>query len=241
MATRADWDAQFGSGLRTEYDFTIYAATFGTDLAYNNGETYLLILTGVDEDNAESTEMLSLGDGWESKDGGFTVAHEKKAIVNKQSAYGKWCAFAADCKGAEFLFDKSPTEAAIWANTKWHLEERVTSEAWTNKAGETVPARSRLVPVAFLGFDGEAATVPSPAVKPDKKAQLLAKAAANATAASNGSNGSGLESQLIDLAKSNDFNGFMNAALSIPDVLSDDKLAESIIDSGESGFYATHR
>lgn len=241
MATRADWDAKFGSGLRTEYDFTIYAATFGTDLAYNNGETYLLILTGVDEDGGESTEMLSLGDGWESKDGGFTVVHEKKAIVNKQSAYGKWCAYAADCPGAEFLYDKNPDEAAIWANTKWHLEERETSAAWTNKAGDTVPARSRLVPVTFLGFDGEAAQSPSPAAKPDRKAELLAKAAANVTAASNGSVPSHVAKAIALVKEHDNYGDFVNAALGDPDILADDKLAESIIDSGASGFYATNR
>lgn len=239
MADRSQWDAQFGTGLRSQYDFTIHVATFGTDAAYNNGETYLLILTGEDEDGEVSTEQLSLGEGWESLDGGFTVKHEKKAVVNKNSVYGKWCAFAADAitqAGSDFLFDKNPLEAAIWAGTKWHLEERVVGEAFTGRDGTAVPERKRLMPVSFLGMDGEAPNSPPTPSVSSKRDELLAKAQATAPAPTGGLSPN---ETLVNIAKeSSDFSTFVNSALALDSVISDEALSTSVIDSGPNGFYA---
>lgn len=260
MADRSTWDAQFGTGLRSEYDFTIYSATFGTDLSYMNGQTFLLILSGVDEDGTESTEMLSLGEGWESRDGGFTVVHERKAIINKQSVYGKWCAFAADAMdnvGNKYLYDKSPTEAAIWNDTIWHMEEREVGEAFTDrKTGKEVAARTRLMPVAFLGFAKDAKDSPvagsqaaPPASVADRRAELAARAsAASQVAAAPPTNGTSPSSpsadptidQLAALARDNDLQTFLSLALAMDQVVTDERLAEQVIDSGPSGFYATH-
>lgn len=238
MADRSTWDAQFGTGLRSQYDFTIHVATFGTDAAYNNGETYLLILTGEDEDGEVTTEQLSLGEGWETFDGGFTVKHEKKAIVNKNSVYGKWCAFAADAITAaksDFLFDKNPLEAAIWAGTKWHLEERVVGEAFTGRDGTPVPERKRLMPVSFLGMDTDPVISPVAASEPSKRDELLARANAAAPAPSNGL--SPAETLKVIAQESSDFSTFVNAALALDSVTTDETLAELVIDSGPNGFY----
>jgi len=56
---RAIFDAQFGSGLREEYDFNILKASFGYDLGYQNGQQLLLILEGFDEEEEEAREILS--------------------------------------------------------------------------------------------------------------------------------------------------------------------------------------
>lgn len=245
MATRADWDAHFGSGIRSAYEFTIYTATFGTDLAYNNGQTYLLILTGVDEENQPSTEMLSLGTDWTSDDGGFTAVHPKKAAIDQNSVYGKWCHFAGDAVLGiwEDFWGENPLEAAIWNDTKWKLEEREVGNAFTDrKTGKEVAARTRLVPVAFLGKVSDAPVVqmaPTAVVDP---AALLAQAQAQAMAAANG-NGTTLspvELRLVELAKANDFQTFINLALSDPEVVNDDQLGQRVIDQGPSGFYTLY-
>lgn len=266
MATRADWDSHFGSGLREAYDFTILTASFGTDQSYNNGQTYLLILSGMDEAGEESTEMLSCGADWESDDGGFTVHHPKKKQFDRNSVLGKWCSYAGDAmetSNSDYLFDKNPLEAAIWNDTKWRLEEREVGNAFTDrKTGKEVAARTRLVPVAFLGLDSSvvggsspatpavapvaAPASPAPADMSARRAALAQKAAeaealkAASNVASNGSAPSGGDDLKSLAVNSPDYASFMDAALAMDSVILDDQLSERVIDSGPNGYYATN-
>jgi len=268
MADRSAWDAHFGSGLKGPYDFTIYMAQFTTDLRYNNGNSYVLLLTGVDEDGEDAEEMLAVGADWESLDGGITLSHPKNLkIINQSSTYAKWCNNAgAACGDNPFLDDKDPLDSRIWVNTKWHLEEKQVNPGWFNKqTNEQVQPRSRLVPVEFLGVvedDGSVAAVASPPVQrevpsvaqePSKPsaADLIAAARAQAAQANSAPdltapaptpNGdSPLVTVLTNIANTNDYETFIGLALANDEVLADDVLVESLVDSGPNGFYATHR
>ena len=256
MADRSQWDSHFGSGLKEEYDFTIYTASFTTDLRYNNGNSYVLLLVGVDEEGEPTEEMLSVGADWESIDGGRTLTHPRKAgSINRNSAYGKWCAFAAEAcekSNSDFIFDKDPKDAFIWVNTKWRLKEKKVGEEFTNKqTNEKVAARFRLVPDEFLGVEADDAPVSasqspspapvasSPAPKTDPAAVVAAsrlRAAQAATATSP------VRDRLLAMvASSPDFDTFLAAATADDEVLADDVLVESLVDSGPSGFYAQNK
>lgn len=237
MPSKEEWlAANLGTGLRTEYDFTIHMATFGTDMSYNNGQSYLLILSGLDEDNTESQEMLSIGEGWESKDGGFTATHEKKALFNRNSVYGVWLGYAAEAveaAGQDWIFNKDPRDASMWNGTRWHMEEKVIAEASTWRDGTEHPARTRLVPVAFLGFEGDAPASTLSGVVSEAPVPTQAPA----------SNGAVVDGSpiLLALAKASpDYQSFVNAAMTNPDVANDEALLQLVIDGSPNGYYSTH-
>jgi len=245
---RAIFDAQFGSGLREEYDFNILKASFGYDLGYQNGQQLLLILEGFDEEEEEAREILSMGSGWESTDG-ITATHPHKAKPNNRSTFSRWCAYAADsieAKGQDWLLDKDVLDSTIWNDTKWHLQEKEIVPAFTPRGeSQERPATIRRMPVEFLGFikdDGKAgAEVIQPSENPptEPPPQTL-QPTVQPTLQSTPSNGS-LESTLTALARSSaDFGTFISAAMQLPNIQTDEQLASSVIDGSSSGYYATH-
>lgn len=237
----------FSSGLRDEYELTIYMPYFGYDDKYQDGEVLLMILDGVDEDEEPVHEIFSVGQGWETQDGGKTMLTPNKPNkrVNKQTNYGIWCNWALEAvsaAGSNYLDDKDPNVADTWLNTKWKMTEQQVAESWFNKRDQKeVAARFRLVPTEFLGIATDEPTTSTPAPATDalaeRKAALKAQTDGRVpTPSTNGHSPTVLK--LIDLAKTLPMSDFLSAALDIDEVVLDESLAASVVDTSDSGFYA---
>lgn len=237
-------------GLGEPYDLTIYMAAFGYDGQYMNGERLCLILDGVNEADEPMRELISVGDGWETLDGGRTMSFPDKPnkTFNKNSKYGKWCTFAytaaVEAK-SDVLSGKDPMDSGIWINTRWRLTEQQVLKGFKNRqTGEVVEDRTGLMPTTFLGLAEDAPAPPAqvPQVAPEAAA-LAARRAALADAA-NASTAAPEESPIVsrlrELAKAPTFDEFVNAALAEDEVVADEELATSVIDKSSDGFYSKH-
>ena len=251
----------FATGLREAYDLTIHMAYFSTDAAYMNGEQYLLILVGEDDEGEEAREMFSVGKDWESLDGGKTLTYPGKPQhrLNQNVMYTKFIQSAWEaCKkaGSDYLNDKNPFVAETWIGTRWHLATKQASEGFTIRAtGEIVAPKFRLMPDEFLGLyedtiapqpsahKGRKATAPptasAKASAADRRAELLARARGAAVAPPQAEETfDTLDVELLELARNNDFDTFINLALAIDDVINDEARAADVVDNSDNGFYA---
>lgn len=255
---RSAWDAQFGSGLRSEYDFTILMATFTTDARVADGTTLLMLLSGVDENDEPSEEMLSMGADWETIDGGITARHPRgSATVNRSTNYGQFCAFAADaCIKAgdvgDWIFSADAKDARIWVGTKWRMKEKKVGEPFFNRRTNTqVEARYRLMPDEYLGRDETAAPIVPPvsppvAVSPPLPPPTPTAAVPTPEIATEpplvSSNGADSRSIASALAKTHlSYREFLSAALNNPTISVDDGLVPQLLDQSEEGFYAKNK
>lgn len=155
---------KLGSGLLSDYDFSIEKAWFSTSADYNDGQSMLLFLEGTATDSDGDThpdhqERYSVGADWSTTDGGKTVISDKGAkFITKTSMYGRFIAAAQDCvsetidsKGMDILerrSDKPGTEAAIWVGLSFHLSE---VEFDFGKGKNKLDPTTRNMPTSYLG------------------------------------------------------------------------------------------
>jgi hypothetical protein len=114
---------ELSSGLIEDYTGTITDAYFGFDAAYNNGGTCLLkLVVSADDktlfDGGETTQIYTVGEGFEPTNGGAQVAHEsgKQKNFNKQSGVGLLIQSVADIDGGLDILRERGTafDAGIW-------------------------------------------------------------------------------------------------------------------------------
>jgi hypothetical protein len=114
---------ELSSGLIEDYTGTISDAYFGFDAAYNNGGTCLLkLVVSADDktmfDGGETTQIYTVGEGFEPINGGAQVAHEsgKQKNFNKQSGVGLLIQSVADIDGGLDILRERGTafDAGIW-------------------------------------------------------------------------------------------------------------------------------
>lgn len=169
----------FSSGLIDDFDGTITDAYFGTDSAYNDGQSVLLILDVAtdDPDTPQITEKLSVGTGWNIVDGGAAIEHDKgKEVFNKSTRLFGFVKAAHDA-GARFTLP-SLRQAATYKGLGFHwLRQKV--EGFNGESKEV------LLPSALLAG---AAAAPAAAASPSSevvspalvaKLKVAAKAAAD--------------------------------------------------------------
>lgn len=226
------------SGLRESMDLTVHLAYFSTSADYQNGNVYLLFLTGEDEEGEPVEVRMSVGADWTSADGGKTITHPTKKYINRNTIYGHWLTHAIEIPELRAVLAErgGPTVAAIWDNLRLHLD---LTEI---KFGKNLDPQERLMPTSFLGVYEDSGTssttplttpTPSPTVSPaaPSPADVVAQAKAKAAAASNGS--SPLYTEMVELAKaSSTYSDFVSAALARDDVLADEELAVQVADEG---------
>lgn len=229
------WETE--TGLLDDYVGTITRSWFATDARYQDGNVILLHweIATTDPDHPEVTEKFPVGSGWDSADGGATVAHEKgRQKFNVQSIYGKIVDRVTKADGVlhdVFPVMKQrgrPTQANIWEG----LTFRFKREEF-NYGGE-IGTRSRVMPVAF---QGEGAQAPIPGAT-----AAAAPAAAPAPAAAAVEVDPVAEARLRAAAKeAGSHQAFLDAALEIDGVATNDALMASLVDDTSAGFYATAR
>lgn len=230
------WETE--TGLLDSYDGTIQRAWFATDARYNDGNSIMLhweIATN-DPDVTETVEKFPVGGGWDSPDGGATVVNEKgKQKFNKASIYGKIVERVQAPDGS--LHDAFPVvksrgraqQASVWEGLTFHFEREEFDY------GGEIGKRSRTMPVAFLGENAQASLSTS---APATTATAVAAAPEAATADVDPV----VAAKLRNAAKESDSHtAFLDAAMAIDGVTTNDALLAQVVDDSPSGFYATAR
>lgn len=114
---------ELSSGLIEDYTGTITDAWFGYDAMYNAGGTCLLkLVVQADDktlfDGGETTQIYTVGEGFEPTNNGAQVAHEsgKQKNFNKQSGMGLLIQSVADIDGGLDILRERGTafDAGIW-------------------------------------------------------------------------------------------------------------------------------
>lgn len=207
--TVTDYDPYaLSSGLLDDFDGAITEAYFGTDAAYNNGDTVLLILELAtdDADKPQETLKLSTGTGWVIENNGKNIVSEngKPRAFNKNSRIGMVLAAALTSGAAETMRGRgTPMEAATWQGLSFHWNR-------TNITGFDGESREVLLPTKFNG-EG------------------------NTTTASGSSTTTGLSDALraqltAAAAKAADHSEFIDAAFNIDGVMGNTEATELVVD-----------
>lgn len=219
------WETE--TGLLDEYQGTITRSWFATDARYNDGNTIMLhweIATN-DPEFPEVTEKFPCGSGWDSRDGGKTIAHELgKVKFNKNSIYGRIVDRLTKADGS--LHDAlttikgrgRPTSADIWEGLTFHFKRE------EHNYGGDIGVKSRVMPLKFVGLDAQVSTE-----------STKAEAAPAATTEIDPVVAAKLRKAVTDAANHQEF---VDAAMAVDGVVGDDDLLASIVDDGATGFYA---
>lgn len=167
------------TGLIDDFDGTITEAYFGTDAAYNDGDTILLILeiSTDDPDRPSITEKLSTGTGWVIENSGANIVSEngKPRKFNQNSRVGMVLAAALAAGAGDIMRGKgTPMDAATWTGLAFHWD-RVKIKGFNGEEKEV------LLPTSVLGEVGSSSAPASTGVDPATRAKLtvLAKKSAD--------------------------------------------------------------
>ena len=138
-------------GFPDDFDFWITRAYFGYLESYQSGEAPLLIWEGESPDvDLEYPIIWPIGKGWEVRDRGAKVVHQKRKRFIANSLYGKLIDRTTEKLKVDMAALGVPTEAAVWAGLGFHMK----SEEFQYGPGileETGGKTNHLMPVAFLG------------------------------------------------------------------------------------------
>lgn len=231
------WETE--SGLLEQYVGTITRSWFATDARYNDGNTMMLhweIATN-DPDIPEVTEKFPIGGGWDSSDGGATVVHEKgKQKFNNSSIYGKIVKRVNDGDGV--LHDVlpvlkqrgRPTQANIWDGLTFEFKREEFDY------GGEIGKKARVMPVKFLGENAQA---PLATATPAAASAPAASAPAPAPAAASDDVDPVVAAKLRQAARNaGSHQAFLDAAMEIDGVTTNEALLGQVVDDGPTGFYA---
>jgi hypothetical protein len=228
------WETE--TGLLDDYTGTIQRSWFATDARYQDGNVILLHweIATTDPDTPEVLEKFPIGGGWDSNDGGETVAHEKgKQKFNKSSIYGKIVERVQASDGV--LHDAFPTvksrgraqNAKVWEGLTFQFKREEFDY------GGDIGKKSRVMPVKFLGenaqpalavADAPTATAAAPAAAPTVEADAVTLALLRKAA-----------------TESDSHQAFLDAAMAIDGVTTNAALLDQVVNDGADGFYATAR
>lgn len=250
------WADQLSTGLMEDFDFYITKAYFAPDQGYQKGEALLLQLHGIAVSEGEvfpdHREIFSVGADWITTDNMRKIQSTKGAKgPNKNSMLGRLVLSVVEISGSLMESRGDITDANVWTGTAWHFHINHI------EFGRGLNAVDKNFPTAFIGVSPDnwatmnaqtQAPIPTPApmsmpqpLIPDPLAEAQAKVAAIQAQQAAQTNGLGLNSQLISIAKSSSsFDEFAAAAIDLPGVTSDNDLLVSVMDAEPGGFYAVN-
>ena len=148
-----DWEPS--TGLPDDFDFWVTRAWFGFDEDYG-GDIPLLIWEGESPDaDLDRPIIWSLGRGWEPRDRGQSVIHEKRTRFVDVSQLGRLLKRIQDFPDLDMRERGSAREAKVWNGLGFHMM-RETIKNPTGASERGIPQEyDHLMPVAFLGIQGE--------------------------------------------------------------------------------------
>lgn len=225
-------------------------AEFCYDNTYN-ADVCVARLTFQPEDGDEASQLYSVGKQFEPTDRGSKLAHKsgKQAHLNDNSNYGRWVKAFTEMDGAADAMAETRTRGSGPFDAEWMVGMSfklgdlplpdTNFKEGTNKTGRTL-----IVPVEYLGANGEA---PAPK-KGGKLAPRGGKASLSATAAAaaGGDEDFGIDDadvlkKLIKAAiAADDFDAFTDAALEVDGVQENKAWAKAVMSSKPGSLWATH-
>jgi len=212
---------QTGTGLVDEYTLNIKDAVFAYDSRVQDGEVPILQLHGVNSEtgNADDSIWLKVGKNWEIVDGGKSINHigTGKAMVNRQSQYGKWLDAFLAAEGANELIEMRGMDAFVaesWVGLALHVE-RVVKRIQIN--GTDVDMTEWII--HEISGANIPDNTPATVIVPDDVAPALASIAKASTS----------------------FEAFIDAAYETVATLVDSDYESHVTDDSATGFYATHK
>lgn len=241
VGTDDDWETV--SGLLDDADAWIANAKFGAPKSDEymqaiaegtGGGTVHFSVDFVSEDGTLlASQGYSVGGGWIPSEDGDEISHPMRGKIVKTSVYGQLIdAAVIDCQVPMKNYG-TPLIASSWNGLGFHWKQKAHK---TLKEGEV---RTAAMPTAFLGkLESEqgapvaAATVKAAPTKAAPKAAATAKTTEVPAT---------LDIKLSALARNMDFNKFQDAALKLAEVAASDDLLVAVLDSSETGYWATHQ
>ena len=213
------WETE--SGLPSDVDAWIANPSFGTKEEYSSKvaetsqEPAILFLFDMVDENGEviGSQGYSIGSGWTVEKEGASISHPKRNNVVGSTNYGRLINRAVKELGVDMDKFGLPTDAKSWAGLgfHWMIEDHPTVGGGTAQG---------IMPTEFLGEKKEAAKGKPPKAPP----------------------ASDLEKTLVELmAEHTDVKAFQLAAIKVAGVATDDTMMASVLDEGDSGFWATHQ
>lgn len=209
------WDTI--TGLPNDFDGWIANPRFGfkeeyTAVAGTESPQFIIDLVNA-EGEFLASQAYSCGGGWTAQDGGARISHPLRENIVSSAIYGQLLTkVIRDLAVDMSKYGESALIAKPWDGLGFHW---MLEEHTTLKEGEMKQA---LMPTEFLGERaGKAAAAPKTKVEGD------------------------IEKSLTTLAKSLDLSAFQKAALKVSGVTDSDELMASILDEGDSGYWATHK
>lgn len=202
-----------------DFTGTLVDAYFGTDARIDNGQTLLLITTFESPElDKPNVVMFSCGKGWKQEDNGARAVREDGAKKNftKNSSIGLFIQNALKV-GAGPAMKKnggSQFNAASYIGLKLHMK------ATEIDYGKEIGKKKKLVPVEFLGVDGELAAGGASGGATNAKPATSTKAADDSPL---------MEAVKSIAAEAASHEEFMEKAFAIPGVEDDTKLAAAVM------------
>lgn len=226
-------------GILDDVDVTIQACIFRTDAGYNDGKSLLAVMDmSQDLINEISVQMYSIGGDWITPDGGLTIQSPKGSRgPSKQSNYGRFILAAVEIPELyQVLLSRgNPTDGRIWDGIKVRL--KAFEHQYTFRGEERTT--THILPTVFNGVDSPGRTTPV-GVAPQPSMPLV-PAATPVVPTNNGvaATDPALHQRLTFMAKTApDHTTFLASLSALPEVMSDDALIQSLMDTGPGGFFA---
>ena len=239
--TRSKWDTD--TGLPDDCDIWITRSRFGTRANYLEGKAPLLIWDVESPDyDFENGIIWSVGKNWDVSRDGAKITHKsndpKKRVINS-SMMGQ----LINRLVTELKLDMSkygdPYDAQMWEGLGFHMR-RQKLEMRGGGGDSGVPASTEhLMPVAFLGVNGEKAeAAPAPATT----GRRAVRVAPPGRAKRQEPDGDDVRAKVTKLALAmDDETDFQKAAINMGGVSDDADLMNEVMESGDEGFYAKAR
>jgi hypothetical protein len=242
------------TGLKDDYDGIITDAFFGKP---QSGGERLNLFFKVKADDDEVELRYSIGNDWETYDGGKTVEHPREHYFNNRTAYAEFFVAALACGAKEVLGKRShalerrgPRDSRLWPGLRFHFDVKTETMNLPVRDEAGQPVRDdkgqirtqevvvpRTMPTKFLGTEADQAPK-SRKGGTTRTARAEAPTEAVATASDDGLPPFGLEkSQFVKLkakAKALAHDAWMDWVTDQQEFIENDELIASV---GDEDFY----
>jgi len=230
------WELE--QGLIDDADGIIRNPHFGVKDEYaaavmsSGGETPVMFLIDLEDEDSGTiiaTQGFTIGKGWEIVEDGAAITHPVRNNVVDVTQYGQLQARVCGELGVEMQKYGSPLVAETWEGLKFHWMQEEHKVVGTTKQGKNTA--TGLMPTEFYGKVGEE----------EESAPKKAPASKKTSAPKKSAGPSDLEEKLAKMAAVMDKKDFQKQAMATEGVVKDEKLMNSILDDGDTGFWATHQ
>lgn len=223
QALEDEW--ALGGGLPLDgAEVEITGFEFGFNNDYSAGVLAAIITFTPLDGSDEQEQTYSVGQGWEQASKGAELVSEngKPKKLSQRSGYGMFVAAAVDAVNGDFeKLGKGFRFADSWIGTRWELGSIEVETANPNDK-ENTKKRDRIVPVKFLGRDGEAKT----------------STGSKASTAKTDDESDELVEQLVEMAKAaDDHESFMDEALELKGVAGNKALEKKVMSTGRGSIW----